>query len=143
MGHLWRMSILIVESLREILSPLLFCLALNPLSEVIKTTKFGYTTKSGELIQHLPYMDDLKLYTKNKRDLNSLMSTVYLFSSDIGMRINVDKSPKLIVSCGRIACYINLNSSEAIIDVQHGYKYLGIIQNMLTVGSRIKQNVNA
>ena len=89
------------------ISPLLFYLALNPLSEVIKTTKFGYTTKSGELIQHLLYMDDLKLYSKNERDLNSLMSTVYLFSSDIGMRINVDKSAKLIVSCGRIVCYIN------------------------------------
>ena len=29
------------------ISPLLFCLALNPLSEVIKATKFGYTVKSA------------------------------------------------------------------------------------------------
>ena len=91
------------------ISPLLFCLALNPLSEVINSTKFGYTTKSGELIQHLLYMDDLKLYTKNERDLNSLMSTVYLFSSDIGMTINVDKSAKLIVSRGKLLHLLTLH----------------------------------
>ena len=122
------------------ISPLLFCSALNPLSEVIKSNKFGYTSKSGDLIQHLLYMDDLKLYTKNERDLNSLMSTVYLFSSDIGMRINVDKSAKLIVSRGKIITSADfaLNSLEAIKDTPHGYKYLGIIQDMLTVGSRVK-----
>jgi len=31
------------------MSPLLFCLALNPLSEVIKSTAYGYTVKSGQL----------------------------------------------------------------------------------------------
>ena len=36
-----------------------------------------------------------------------------------------------------------LNSLEAIKDTPHGYKYLGIIQDMLTVGSRVKQNVIA
>ena len=50
--------------------------------------------------------------------INSLMSTVYLFSSDIGMRINVDKSAKPIVSCGRIVTSVDfeLNSLEAIKD---------------------------
>ena len=125
------------------ISPLLFCLALNPLSEVIKATKFGYTVKSGELIQHLLYMDGLKLYAKNERDLNSLISTAYLFSNDIGMRINVEKSAKLIVSRGRIvtSADFELNSLGAIKDVHHGYKYLGIIQDMLTIDTRVKQKV--
>ena len=35
------------------MSPLLFCLAMIPLSEIIKSTAFGYTVKSGHLIQHL------------------------------------------------------------------------------------------
>ena len=58
------------------------------------------------------------------------------------MRINVDKSAKLIVSRGRIvtSADFELNSLEAIKDTQHGYKYFGIIQDMLTVGSRVKQN---
>lgn len=125
------------------ISPLLFCLALNPLSEVIKTTKFGYKVKSGELIQHLLYMDDLKLYARNERDLNSLISTVCLFSNDIGMRINVDKSAKLVVSRGKIvtSADFDLNSLGVISDVHQGYKYLGIIQDILTVDKDVKRRI--
>ena len=31
-------------------------------------------------------MDDLKLYEKNKKELNSLIKTVHLFSQDIGIK---------------------------------------------------------
>ena len=51
------------------LSPLLFCMALNPLSKELNRTGYGYrmTTGHGETakrqpISHLLYMDDLKLY---------------------------------------------------------------------------------
>ena len=49
------------------------------------------------------------------------------------------------MSCGKIVTSADfaLNSLEAIKDTPHGYKYLGIIQDMLTVGSRVKQNVIA
>ena len=36
-------------------------------------------------------MDDLKLFEKTKRDMESLMNTVRLFSEDIGMQFVVDK----------------------------------------------------
>ena len=46
------------------LSPLLFCLALTPLSYELNNTEHGY--KIGEeKINHLFYMDDLKLYGRN------------------------------------------------------------------------------
>jgi len=67
------------------ISPLLFCLALNPLSEVLKSARYGYALKSGQVVQHLLYMDNLKLYAKNERDLNALF-LLYL-SSDIGMKM--------------------------------------------------------
>jgi len=79
------------------MSPLLFCLALNPSSAVIKSIPYGYTVKSGQLIQHLLYVDDFKLYARIERDLNFLVTTVSLFSNDIGMRINVTKSAKLVI----------------------------------------------
>ena len=87
------------------ISPFLFCLEF----------------KSEVLIQHLLCMDDLKLYAKNERDLNSLISTVYLFSNDIGMRINVEKSAKLIVSRDSVvsSADFELNSLGAIKDVHH------------------------
>ena len=45
-------------------SPLLFCIALNPLSTLLDTLP-GYQVTSDSQINHLLYMDDLKLYAKN------------------------------------------------------------------------------
>ena len=54
------------------LSPLLFCLALAPLSTLLNNTDMGYTVY-GEKLNHLFYMDDLKLYAKNEGQLNTLI----------------------------------------------------------------------
>ena len=43
----------------DCLSPLLFCLALNPLSELIEDTTYGYKLKFNLLVKHLLYMDDM------------------------------------------------------------------------------------
>ena len=45
------------------LSPLLFCLALAPLSSLLNESTYGYHTQ-GYKITHLLYMDDLKMYAK-------------------------------------------------------------------------------
>ena len=67
------------------LSPLLFCMALNPLSKELKKTAYDYrmTTGHGEtaqrqLISRLLYMDDLKLYDRNSDQLDGLL--YYRFS---------------------------------------------------------------
>ena len=38
-----------------------------------------------EKINHVLFMDDLKLHSENKKDLESLVQTVRIFSDDIGM----------------------------------------------------------
>ena len=86
----------------DCLSPLLFCIALNPLSELIKDTSYGYKLKCNLLVQHLLYMDDLKLYAKNEKEIDLLLRTVLIFCEDVSMRINVVKSAVLIMSMGRV-----------------------------------------
>ena len=80
------------------LSPLLFCMALNPLSKELNRTGYGYhmTTGHGETakrqpISHLLYMDDLKLYDRNSDQLDGLLPTVRTFSDDIQMKFGLDK----------------------------------------------------
>ena len=36
-------------------------------------------------LNHLLFMDDLKLYAKSETGLDSLVQTVHMFSNDIGM----------------------------------------------------------
>ena len=127
------------------ISPLLFCLTLNPLSDVLKSTRYGYKVRSEQLVQHLLYMDDLKLYAKSERDLNALITTVSLFSSDIGMTINMTKSAMLLVKRGKVASsevYSLSNvGSMPYVDVSEGYKYLGVFQDVLLDDDKVKQTV--
>ncbi|XP_045770460.1 uncharacterized protein LOC123870988 [Maniola jurtina] len=74
------------------LSPLWFCLALNPLSTLLKDSGLGYRLrKGGEVISHLLYMDDLKLYASKRTDLVKLLKITQNFSNNIGMEFGVDK----------------------------------------------------
>ena len=90
-------------------------------------------------------MDDLKLYARNERDLNALITTVSLFSNDIGMTINVAKSVKLIVCRGKVVSTpdLDINKLRVITDVfvSKGYKYLGLLQNILAINVTVKKNI--
>ena len=46
-------------------------------------------------------MDDLKVYAKNEKDLESLIQTVRIFSEDIGMEFGLDKCAVLIMKRGK------------------------------------------
>ena len=55
------------------LSPLLFILTLIPLSMILRSDKAGYDLGKGKgVVNHLLFMDDLKLYGKNENQLNTL-----------------------------------------------------------------------
>ena len=46
-------------------------------------------------------MDDLKLYAKSEKDLESLIQIVRIFSEDIGMEFGLDKCAILIMMKGK------------------------------------------
>ena len=65
-------------------SPLLFVVILIPLTHILRKAKPGYEfTNSEEKINHLLFMDDLKLYSKSDKTLDFLIQTVRIFSNDI------------------------------------------------------------
>ena len=72
------------------LSPLIFYLALVPLSAIMNDTGYGYKIQ-GQNISHLLYMDDLKLFANDDKDLEGMLQTVMKFSDDIGMTFGLDK----------------------------------------------------
>ena len=114
----------------DALSPLLFCLGLNPLSDIIRKTAYGYQFKSGTTVSHLLYMDDIKLYGKNERDVDSLIQLTRIYSQDIGMSFGLEKCGRLVVKRGKTVKTQGVDLPNGHIeDVQDSYKYLGIAQS--------------
>ena len=90
-----------------------------------------YTLKSGEKLNHLLFMDDLKIYGKSEREINALVSTVELFSTDVGMEFGTKKCDKLVLKRGKVVRFdgLELPSGEKIQNVEKGgYKYLRITE---------------
>ena len=115
------------------LSPLVFVLALIPLSLILRKAKAAYEfSESKEKINHLLFMDDLKLYSRSEKGLDSLVQTVRVFSEDIGMEFGIEKCAMLVMEKGKIvkSVGIELPDGKAIKSLQEGesYKYLGILQ---------------
>jgi len=111
------------------LSPLLFCISLIPLSIQLNNAGCGYQIM-GKSINHLFYMDDLKLFARNDNELTGLLDTVKKFSDDIGMQFGLDKCAKVTFIKGKIvkAENITLDVSTTIkeLEQERTYKYLGI-----------------
>ena len=85
------------------LSPLVFVLALIPLSLILRKVKAAYEfSESKGKINHLLFMDDLKLYCRSEKGLDSLVQTVCLFSEDIGMEFGTEKNAMLVIEKGKI-----------------------------------------
>ena len=87
----------------DCLSPLLFVLVMVPLTLALRQTKASYKLKKGgKKIDHLLFMDDLKLFAKNKHQVDNLANTVRLFSEDIKMEFGSPKCGVLIMIRGKV-----------------------------------------
>ncbi|TWW59399.1 hypothetical protein D4764_06G0009290 [Takifugu flavidus] len=113
----------------DTLSPLLFCIGLNPLSQIITKSGYGYQFQSGTTVSHLLYMDDIKLYAKNECDIDSLIQLASIYSKDIRMSFGLDKCGRMVSRRGNVIATDGVDLPEGnITDVQDSYKYLGIPQ---------------
>ena len=114
------------------LSPLLFVVTLIPLSLVLREVKAVYDlTGKKDLVNHLLYMDDLKLSGRNEKQIDTLINTVRIFSSDIGMQFGIDKCAVLVMKRGKLVLCdgIEMPDGNSIREVEEsGYKYIGVLE---------------
>ena len=78
-------------------------------------------------------MDDLKLYSRSEKGLDSLVQTVRVFSEDIGMEFGIEKCAMLLMEKGKVvkSVGIELPDGKVVIkSLQEGenYKYLRILE---------------
>ena len=85
------------------LSPLLFLLSTLPLSLILRKVNAYYEWgKKDYKLNHLLYMDDLKLFAKSEEQIDTLVRTVHVFSTDIGMQFGMKKCGILTMKRGKV-----------------------------------------
>ena len=125
----------------------MFVLGLIPLSLILQKAKAAYEfSESKEKINHLLFMDGLKLYSRSEKGLNSLVQTGRVFSEDIGMEFGIEKCAVLVMEKGKIvkSVGIELPDGKVIKSLQEGesYKYLGILEADKCLQEKMKLNVS-
>ena len=69
-----------------------------PLNHILRKCTAGYKLiRSQEKINHLMYMDDIKLFAKNEKELETLIHTVIIYSQDIRMEFGIEKCALLVM----------------------------------------------
>ena len=129
------------------LSPLVFALALLPLSLILRKAKAAYDfSESKEKINHLLFMDDLKLYSRSEKGLDSLVQAVRVSSEDVGMEFGIKKCAMLVMEKGKIVKSVGMDlpDGKVIKSLQEGesYKYLGILEEDKYLEEMMKLNVS-
>ena len=116
-------------------SPLLFALVMIPLILVLGQTKVSYEVKKGgKKINHLLFIDDLKLFAKNEDQIDSLVNTVRTFPEDIKNEFGLLKCGVLIMKIRKVVKSdgISMSDEKMMKNIEEGgYKYLGIVELML------------
>ena len=116
------------------LSPLLFVLCMVPLSLILRKVKFHYGSGDKKTrINHLLFMDVLKLFEKSNDQIDSLVNEVYTFSEDIGVEFEIKKYVVLVLKLGKVhkvnSIGLNLPHEKLMKTIdEEGYKYLGTLE---------------
>ena len=78
------------------------------------------------------YMDDIKLFAKNEKELETLIHTVRIYSRDIGMEFGIEKCAMLVMKSGKqqLTDGMELPNKDKIktLGENETYKYLGILE---------------
>ena len=103
------------------LSPLVFVLALIQLSLILRKAKAACEEKIGKgKINHLLFMDDLKLYSRNEKELDLLVLTIRR------MEFGIEKCALLVIEKEKIVKSdgIELSDGKVIMSLQQGESYM-------------------
>ena len=130
----------------DALSPLLFIIAMMPLNHILRKCTAGYKlSRSQEKVNHLMYMDDIKLFAKNEKELETLVNTVRIYGRDIGMEFGMEKCAMFLMKSDKrhLTDGIELPNKDKIKSLAENetYKYLGILEADTLKQAEMKEKI--
>ena len=113
------------------LSPLLFVLAMQPLTKLLHSTVDTLTIgdfNNSMTLNHLLFMDGLKLFARDTDSLGKLLNNTKEFFAKAGLSLNAQKS-------AHSSDYTKIKTLNElpVVNSATGYKYLGFFQTDKTL----------
>ena len=116
----------------DTLSPLLFIIAMMPRNHILRKCTAGYKlSRSQGKINHQMYMNDIKLFAKKEKELETLIHALGIYSQDIGMEFDIEKCVMLVMKSrkGHMTDGMELPNHDKIRTLEEEtYKYIGILE---------------
>lgn len=116
----------------DALSALWYCVTLAPLSNMLNTENVGYRLQTGQQIDHLAYMDDIKLIASTKTGLDTLIKTTKKYSDDTNMEFGIEKCKISVLRKGQWMDHPGFRTDEEHLirgmSKEESYPYLGLDQ---------------
>ena len=116
----------------EALSPLLFIIAMMPLNHILRKCTRGHKLSRSQEINCLIYMDDIKLFAKKEKELETLILAIRIYSQDMGIEYGREKCamPVMKSSKRHMTDGMELPNHDKIRTLGENeiYKYLGILE---------------
>ena len=131
----------------DTLSPLLIVIGLIPLSHTLRKVNAGYQLGKGQhkKINHLLFMDDLKLYGNSKKEAERLKNTVSIFSKATAMEFGISMYAHVTRKAGKLLSVsgMELLPEEVIPELESdkGYKYLRILEDNDIMHTEMKDKI--
>ena len=111
-----------------IISPQLFNILLELVMAYATTDSAIGIHIQGQLINNLRFADDIALLAENNKDLQSLVTSVYNYSKNLGLKINIGKTEVQAMSKKDITMNISINGTQ-----------LNQVENFIYLGGKISQ----
>ena len=90
-------------------------------------------------------MDDIKLFDKNEKELETLLQTVRIYSQDIWMEFDIEKCALLVMKSGKRHTTEEVElPNQVIIRIlgeKKTYKYLEILEADIIKQVEMKENI--
>ena len=117
-----------------------------PMTRVLEAMKVGHQfKKGGSRINHLMFMDDIKLFGRCTKEIDTLVQTVRIVSGDIRMEFGIEKCALVNIQRGKVTRTegIQLPNGNNIKDIDETeYIYLGIIEGEEIKHQEMKEKIN-
>ena len=115
------------------------------MTHILRTANPEYELGTGEMINNVLFMDNLKMYSKRESVVDCFIQTVRIFREDNGMKFWIDKGDMLVMKKMKIVKSdgIELPNEKVIklLEERESCKYLGLLEADELMVNKIKDKV--